>query len=103
MENRMTIHLLKSWPDFFEPLLNGTKMFEVRFNDRYYKVGDILHVREFDDKTGKYTGRDLKREVTYILDGVGSGGIAPLAGIHSRFVVMSLKYISEEKKSAADA
>jgi hypothetical protein len=85
-----TTHELKSWPDFFEPLASGSKKFEVRFNDRHFHVGDTLYIREFDDRTGKYTGRSLRKRVTYILDGVGQGGIAPLAGVHPRHVVMSL-------------
>lgn len=86
----MKIHELKSWPEFFSALLDGTKTFDVRLDDRHYQVGDLLHIREFDDRAGKYTGREIRRKVTYLLHGVGAGGIPPLAGIYPRFVVLSL-------------
>jgi hypothetical protein len=86
----MTTHELKSWPDYFVFLLDGTKTFELRINDRHFQVGDILHIREYDDRTGKYTGRDLRKRVTYILEGVGGGGIAPLCGLFRTHVIMSL-------------
>lgn len=86
----MRTHELKSWPDFFQPLYDGTKTCEVRFDDRSYAVGDVLRIREYDDRSGKFTGRELRRKVTNVLHGVGSGGIPPLAGIHPRYVVLSL-------------
>lgn len=88
--NEPKIHVVKSWPEFFQPLMDGTKTFEIRFDDRHYAVGDVLHIREYDDRAGKFTGREVRRRVTYLLRGVGVGGIAPLAGIHPRFVAMSL-------------
>jgi Domain of unknown function (DUF3850) len=85
-----TTHDLKSWPDFFAPVLDRTKTFEVRNNDRLFCVGDILHLREWNDRDGTYTGRSIKKRVTYILQGGGAGFIAPRAGVHRHFVVMSL-------------
>ena len=32
-------HQLKSWPEFFEPVLRGEKTAELRLNDRNYHVG----------------------------------------------------------------
>ena len=87
----MTVHELKSWPDFFEPILSGKKKFELRINDRKFNVGDELYLREFDDRTGKYTGRSIRKRVTYILDGIGSGAIAPLAGLNMKYCIMSLE------------
>jgi hypothetical protein len=40
----------------------------VRFNDRNYKVGDTLLLREYVEEQGHYTGRTLDRLVTYVLD-----------------------------------
>ena len=86
----MAIHKLKSWTGFFEPVFTGEKTFELRINDRKFKVGDILHLREYDDHTRRYTGRSIRKQITYILDGVGQGAIAPLAGLHSKYCIMSL-------------
>jgi len=38
----------------------------VRFNDRNFAKGDVLHLREHD--ADGYTGRAVTAEVTYLLD-----------------------------------
>lgn len=65
-----TTHNLKTWKEFFISVLHGDKTFEVRKNDRDFKVGDILNLIEVDPNNDmKPTGRTCKREVTYILTG----------------------------------
>jgi hypothetical protein len=64
-------HELKLWPEFFGPSSRGLKSFEYRLNDRDYKVGDILQLREWHESTKTYTGRFLRRTITYVLDGFG--------------------------------
>lgn len=61
------IHELKTWPEYFQAVWNNEKTFEVRKNDRDYKVGDKLVLREYDPTSG-YTGSGLVVHVTYILD-----------------------------------
>lgn len=87
----MRTHELKSWPDFFTPILDGTKKFEVRNNDRRFLVGDVLRLREFDDRKGVYTGREVSKRVTYVLEGIGAGSITPLVGIQRGYAVLSLE------------
>jgi len=87
----MKVHELKSWCDFFEPVFNGSKKFELRVNDRKFQVGDFLYLREYDDRKGKYTGRSIRKRVTYLLDGIGQGSIAPLMGLNRNFCIMSLE------------
>ena len=65
MENQ---HVLKIWPEYYEKVLNYKKRFEIRKNDRNFKVGNILYLREYNHITKKYTGRALYTEVLYILD-----------------------------------
>lgn len=60
------IHELKSWPNFFEEIAAGRKVHELRINDRNYKVGDILCLKEYDDKSKVYSGKKINVEVTYI-------------------------------------
>jgi hypothetical protein len=62
-------HELKTWPTFFEHVLAGRKLFEIRKDDRNYRSGDLLHLREFDNTTQAYTGREMEVEVTYIMRG----------------------------------
>lgn len=43
----MNWHVLKIWPDSFEAVIDGGKKFEVRVNDRDYRLGDVLVLREY--------------------------------------------------------
>jgi ASC-1-like (ASCH) protein len=61
-------HELKCWPEYFGAVWCGKKNFEVRKNDRGYRVGDELILREWNPNIESYTGRMLRMEVTYILD-----------------------------------
>ncbi len=70
-------HDLKIWPQFFQPVAEGTKTFEVRENDRGYQPGDIVTLREYDPELcngGRgvlvprgYTGKDLTFKIGYVL------------------------------------
>ena len=60
------VHDLKCWPQYFDAMLEGRKPFELRRDDRGYTEGNVLHVREWDPRVDKYTGRELWREITYV-------------------------------------
>lgn len=60
-------HELKTWQSYFHALEDGTKNFEIRRDDRGFRVGDILRLRETEYGSGAYTGREVRREITYIL------------------------------------
>lgn len=92
-------HELKIEPKYFEPLRRRTKTFEVRKNDREYRVGDVLGFREFgtvqfgSQPIEMYSGRMSRPfKITYILghddfpDGIAEG-----------YVIMSLQPCSEEE------
>lgn len=53
---------------YFQAQKEGRKNFEIRKNDRDYKVGEILILREYDSETGKYSGRRIFCLITYITD-----------------------------------
>ena len=61
------IHDLKILPEWFETVKSGIKTFEVRKDDRDFKPNDVLLLREFDGT--KYTGRQLKADVRFVLRG----------------------------------
>jgi hypothetical protein len=76
----MTTHNLKTWFCYFIEVLAGNKTFELRKNDRDYKVGDTLNLIEVDEinfeldpinQTKHYltTGRTHTAKITYILEG----------------------------------
>lgn len=66
----MKIHELKTWPEFFKDVISGAKTFELRKDDRGFRAGDILWLREWTQKEG-YTGRETKRKILYVLSGLG--------------------------------
>jgi len=77
----VTVHDLKSWPHFFRALQGGYKPFEVRRNDRDYKTGDYLRLREWDPLSERFTGQELVvRVVTvYDLTPIGCPGYVAMA------------------------
>lgn len=69
------IHAKKVLPEYFEPLRDGRKRFELRREDPSepcYAVGDYLALNEYEpgragDLDGLYTGRCLLYQITYVL------------------------------------
>lgn len=61
-----TTHNLKIWPTHYNDIIAGKKRFDFRQNDRGFRVGDRLHLTEWDPDTEEYTGRDVLAEITYI-------------------------------------
>ncbi len=80
-------HELKLNRKFFSAVASGKKTFEIRKDDRGYKVGDILILKEWDDIMNNFSGRSVKRQVTYIYNGCGQYGLA------RSYVVMALKEV----------
>ncbi|TFI60576.1 hypothetical protein CKN63_13270 [Carnobacterium divergens] len=62
------IHILKTEPSYFEAVLNGSKRFEIRKNDRNYQIGDYLLLQEWDPKEAAYTGRSVLVKIIYMSD-----------------------------------
>ncbi|WP_297818748.1 DUF3850 domain-containing protein [uncultured Lactobacillus sp.] len=59
---------LKIYPEFYKAQSDGIKNFEIRKNDKGFKVGDILILLEFDPNKKKYTKRGMLVKITYITD-----------------------------------
>lgn len=60
------IHEVKISSIYFDDVAAGIKNFELRKNDRGYRVGDILKLNEV--KSGKETGRFIKAKIEYMLE-----------------------------------
>lgn len=62
------IHQLKLQKSFFEEKIAGLKPWELRFNDRGFKVGDYLGENEVIEKDGEWveTGRFVVEKITNI-------------------------------------
>jgi hypothetical protein len=96
------LHELKTWPEFFQPTLDGVKRFELRRDDRPegFQVGDELLLKEWVPGNGAhqnpgYTGREIMVRVDYIMPAKRvneiTGGYAPEHG--NGFVIMSISKI----------
>lgn len=62
-------HDIKILPEYFDKVIDGSKTFEIRENDRDYQVGDILFIHEYmmSHEHGNYeTGGWILAEITYI-------------------------------------
>lgn len=64
-----TYHHLKTWPPFFQQIIDGEKTFELRRNDRGFKTGDYLVLEEYQPDGKIYTGRILVRKIGAIVEG----------------------------------
>lgn len=58
------IHKLKILPEYFLAAYNEIKQFEIRKNDRDFKVGDYVILKEFDGE--EFTGEKIHGRITYI-------------------------------------
>lgn len=85
------IHELKSWPMFYEPVRTGAKKFEIRKDDRGYKIGDILYLKEYVPDEDRYTGRELVAAVTYLMPAF------PELGVMAGYCVMSIDQVRTVK------
>lgn len=68
-------HALKTWPTYFEGVLDGSKPFELRKDDRGFREGDALVLREWNPVTERYTGREVEVRVTCIVDSLPEWGL----------------------------
>jgi hypothetical protein len=78
-------HVLKTWPEPFQAILDGRKRHEIRVDDRGFAVGDVLNLKEWDpspvmctvtpystvptERPAGYTGREVNVRVTYLTPG----------------------------------
>ena len=61
-------HYLKTETEYYQAVEKELKKFELRKNDRDFKIGDMLYLEE--TVNGTYTGRKLApKEIKYILLG----------------------------------
>ena len=78
-------HYLKIDPVYLNKLIDGSKTFELRKNDKGYKEGDRLHLMEF--KAGEYTGRRIVADITYMLE--------EYSGIEEGYCILGIKVKGE--------
>lgn len=60
-------HVLKTTQPFFDRVFFREKNFEVRKDDRHFQSGDFVVLREYDQATNQYSGREVGAKITYVL------------------------------------
>jgi len=88
-------HELKTDPEVFWPVSQGLKTFEIRKNDRDFKAGDILILKETkfsvqEMKDGYpliYTGNLYHCRATYVLYG-------PIYGLEKDWCIISIEKLT---------
>jgi hypothetical protein len=80
------IHELRIWPIYFEAVVLRDKRCEIRKDDRGYRAGDYLRLREWNPTKAQYTGAEITAMVTHI---------TPLAdvGIDAGYVALSIDVV----------
>lgn len=62
-------HSIKCWPEYFAEVETGAKTFEIRKDDRGYKIGDIVDLCEYDPERKEATGKIIPVVITYVFNG----------------------------------
>jgi hypothetical protein len=87
------LHELKCWPQFFDAIARGCKRHDLRrANDRDFRVGDRLLLREFDPESGGYTGREQIVAVTYITSSKQPCALSE-ESLNPNFCILSIAHI----------
>lgn len=81
-------HAVKTWKLYYELQEQGKKLFELRKDDRPYKIGDKFLSQEFDQTKNEYTGREETYEIAYILRD------AEMFGLKQGYCILQLKEIN---------
>jgi ParB family chromosome partitioning protein len=87
----MATHKLKTWPDPFNEVWQGRKLFEWRKDDRGFAVGDLVRLDEWSPDTGDYSGRIVMASITYILRG-------PAFDVPDGHAVLSLRLLDRVER-----
>lgn len=85
-----SIHVLKIKRKYYKLITSGEKNFEIRKNDRKFKIGDRIYFTDLKNKL--YHGEFV---IIYIL----KGNEAESFGVQKGFVVMSIVRIDVSKSS----
>lgn len=83
-------HELKTWPPYFQDVLEGRKTFELRKDDRGFREGDVLWLREWVPGRPGFTGRSIRKVVTYVIAADDELLPSEITGLMAGFVILGL-------------
>lgn len=87
-------HELKCWPRHFDEIVSRAVWFSPRRDDRNFRTGDDLVLREYDPAQGAYTGRAGRAHVTCV--------VRDAAGMMPGYCIIGLFFFGMVVKSHAD-
>lgn len=82
-ETEIKEHDIKLAAMWYDDVASGKKKFELRKNDRHYKVGDKLAMHEVKD--GEETGRIIKAQIAYMLE--------DYTGLQENFCILGIELL----------
>lgn len=86
-------HEVKSWPQFFGPIVAGTRTSDMRNKvDREFAIGDHMLLKEFDPFGGGYTGRIQEVEITHIISNETPCALSS-AVLNNDYCVLSIRKV----------
>lgn len=74
MRNKETVHSVKIWPEHHVNVMDGTKTFEIRVNDRNYQKFDKIILNRWCPKRQQYLGPISKHTIGDVYD-IGNGRV----------------------------
>lgn len=83
-------HELKSWSQFFRRIVTGERAHELRRNDRDYRVGDRVILREYDPNSATYTGSFCEGTITSMTSRDVPCAVSE-EGLHPEFCILSIR------------
>lgn len=95
------VHVLKVVPPYFDALLDGTKTFEVRRNDRGFQKGDQLILWEYDqdatsiDDYRPAINHAVSATVAFVYSGDPRFGYGGQHALNPGWVVLGLAGVEE--------
>lgn len=92
-DRKMKLHTLKILPKYYVALVNGEKTFELRKNDRDYKVGDLITFTNTDGTPFITPHKErIVFRITYILENVSE------YGLDDEYCILALKRLVIKEK-----
>lgn len=88
--NESRVHELKTWPEFFKLVWRGEKPFELRYDDRGFRAGDKVALREYVKRDDLYTGRIVTAPITCVVQG--------FPGLERGYVILGLDMAHAERR-----
>lgn len=93
LPNPRKVHKLKIWPTYAAAMVHGDKPWEVRKDDRDFRVGDLCMLYVWDPIAQAYGSMRIHAMITYILPG-------GQFGIQEGYVVMTMKVLHVTQDTA---